>query len=168
MSLRQLLLKPLSPWCALIVALCVVALAVAGWFARIVYDGGHFSHYLLSAARGNAAAGVCQNLLYTTNPPLLDGTGSEFFAELAGIREGRPWVIGEPLQPRDPKRCVRIIITNEEGEALHLLLQEKEHPSEDRQFRLLSYTKITQLVAPPNGRPTTSVGDPEASEGRHR
>ena len=164
MRLRQLLHKPVSLW----LVLGVIALAFAAWLAVFVRPNLVSGESILAEGRGASAVGVGMDLITMGGSSRLDAPSLEFAADLLTIREGRPWVEGDRLRPGDPKRCVRIIITNEQGQAWHLLLQEKEHQSEGPQFRLLSYTKITRPVAPPNGGPTQSVGGSGAAGGRHR
>jgi hypothetical protein len=143
MNLRQLLHKPLSAWRALGVVLGVIALAVAAWFAVIVYDAISFTEGIRYEERSNRSARVGKELIRTTNSTMLDGTSREFTADLASILGGRPWVTGERPRPGDRRGCVRLIITNEEGQALHMLLQD-EYASGGWRFRLLSYRKIAQ------------------------
>jgi hypothetical protein len=167
MSLRQLLHKPVWAWRVI----GVIALVVATWSVvlghRVIVNGGVITGASMrDEARRLDAASTCKDLIDTTKPTTLDGIGMEFLADLASIREGRPWVTGEPPRPGDRRGCVRIVITNELGQALHLLLQD-EYASGGFHFQLVSYTKITHIAAP-NGGPTTPVGDSGASGGRHR
>jgi hypothetical protein len=162
MSLRQLLHKPDPAW----YLLGVIALAVAAWFAVIVHRGDLVVASMRDEARSCAAVIVAKDLIYTTNSTRLDGTSTEFTRDLASILEPPAVHIDQP-RPGDPRGSVRVILTNDLGQALHILLQD-EYASEGFRFRLLSYRKITQPVAPPNGGPTTSAGDSGASEGHRR
>ena len=163
MSLRQLLHKSDPGW----YLLGVIALAVAAWGAVVVHRGQLVVASMQYELRSCESGSVGKELIRTTNSTMLDGTSREFTADLASIVEGRPWVIEDRPRRRDLEGCVRLTITNELGQALHMLLQD-EYASEGFRFRLLSYRKITQPVAPPNGGPTMSVGDSGAREGRHR
>ena len=165
MSLRQLLHKSDPGW----YLLGVIALAVAAWGAVVVHRGQLVVASMQYELRSCESGSVGKELIRTTNSTMLDGTSRKFTADLASIlgEERRPWETGEQPRPGDRRGWVRLIITNEQGQALHMLLQD-EYASEGFRFGLLSYKKITQPVAPPNGGPTTSVGDSGASEGRHR
>jgi hypothetical protein len=149
------------------VILGVVALAVGACLAVIVYRGLLTGASMRDEQRRSYAGSVGKELIHTMNSTNLDGITREFTADLASIAEGRPWVYEVRPRRGDRRGCVSIILTNDEGGALVMLLQD-EHAWGGIRFRLLSYTKITQPVAPPNGGPTTSVGDSGASEGRHR
>jgi hypothetical protein len=164
MNLRQLLRKPLTTW----QALGVIVLVFGAWFAiQVFYDLHRVRAGMEEELRSCEADVVVQELIHGTNSPMLDGRSGAFNADLAIIREGHPWARNEPPRPGDRSGCVRMIITNKQGQALHLLLQE-EHAPEGVRFRLLSYKKIAQPVAPPNGGPATSVGDSGVTGGRHR
>jgi hypothetical protein len=145
MRLRQLLHKPVLLW----LALSVIAMAVAARCAVFVHRNLVSGESLAAEARGASAVGVGMDLIIAGDSSRLDAPSLVFASDLLAIREGRPWVEGDRLQPGDPKRCVRITLTNEQGQALHLLLQENEDQSERRRFRLLSYTKLVQPVASP-------------------
>jgi hypothetical protein len=171
MSLRQLLHKPLTTP----LALGVIVLIFGAWFAiQIRYDSTHYLAGMQDEARSSRAFSIGMELINTVNSTNLVGTTKEFTADLASFLDPIPWA-QEPYprvnvdRPRgeDPRHCVHVILTNDLGHALDLLLQD-EYARGDIRFRLLSYRTITQPVAPPNGGPTTSVGDSGASEGRHR
>ena len=166
MSLRQLLHKPVSAWHVI----CLMALGVAARFGVISCDPTG----MRDEVRSCLAVSIGKELIDTMNSTNLDGITKEFTADLASFLDPYPWApelypyvhVGQPRR-EDRRGCVRVILTNDVGHALDLLLQD-EHARGDVRFRLLSYRKITQPGASPNGGPTPSVGDSGASGGRHR
>jgi hypothetical protein len=149
-------------------ALAVIVLASVAWFTvHLLRDCYRYKAWRDYQRTCIEAAIVVQDLIYGTNSTMLDGRSREFNADLASILEGQPGVERERPQPGDRRSWVRFVITNGQGQALRLLLQ-GEYASGGWRFRVLSYRKIAQAVAPPNGGPTMPVGDSGASEGRHR
>jgi hypothetical protein len=149
MSLRQQMHKPVSAWHVL----ALMALGVAAWFGAIFYDTAG----LQVDARRCRAESVGRELIHTMNSTNLDGITKEFTADLASILEPHPWMHVDPPRREDRKNYVRVRIGNYLGQALVMLLQDKGWWGGYR-FRLLSYERITQPVAPPNGGPTRPSG----------
>jgi hypothetical protein len=142
MSLRQLLRKPLTTW----QELGVILLVFGVWFTiQVLHDWNRASAAMQYELRSCQSGAVGRDLIRTTNSTMLDGTSEEFTADLASIlgEERGPWQTGERPRPGDRRGWVRLIITNEQGQALHMLLQD-EYASGGWRFRLLSYRKIAQ------------------------
>jgi hypothetical protein len=91
-------------------------------------------------AREARALSVGYDLINTTNSAMLVGADSDFMADLAGILGWPTWREIDRSPPPDRRAVVRLILTNDQGQALHMQLQD-EFPS--GQLRLLSYQKIT-------------------------
>jgi hypothetical protein len=99
----------------------------------------------LNAARRPArevrALSVGYDLIHATNSTMLVGASPEFRADLASILAWSTWRDIDRSPPRDPWAVVRLIITNDHGQALHMRLRD-EFQSEE--LRLLSYRRITE------------------------
>jgi len=92
-------------------------------------------------AREVRALSLAYDLIHATNSTMLVGAGPEFRADLAGILAWTTWRDIDRSPPRDPWAVVRLIITNDRGQALLMRLRD-EYPSE--QLRLLSYRRIAE------------------------
>ena len=120
----------------------VLGLIVLG-FAALVYRAYLAGGSMRDEARRSYAGSVGKELIHTMNSTNLDGITKEFTAVLASFRETRPWVYEDRPRRGDRRGCVGVTLTNDLGQALHLLLQDERAWGEIR-FRLLSYSKITQ------------------------
>ena len=122
----------------------------------------------LNNARGPArearALSIGYDLRNTTNSTMLVGATPEIRADLASILGWGTWDLIDRSPPRDPWAVVRLILTNNHGQALHLRLRD-EYPSE--RLRLLSYRTITepggaanrsQPVGPQTNRTSAAAG----------
>jgi hypothetical protein len=113
------------------------------------------------------ALSLAYDLIQTTNSTKLVGGGPEFRADLANILAWPTWRDIDRSPPRDPRAVVRLIITNDHGQALHMRLRD-EFPSE--QLRLLSYRRITEPSGAANRsqpvRPVTNQTSAAAGSGR--
>jgi hypothetical protein len=146
----------------------LIALAGLACFAVFVYPASLYMAGMEYERRQARAADVGMDLIHRTNSTMLDGASREFTADLASILGGgHPWRDIDRPRPGDRRGCLRLIVTNDDGRALVMLLQD-EYASGDWKFRLLSYRKSPQPVASPNGGPAMPAGDSGASEGRHR
>ncbi len=98
---------------------------------------------------------------------MLVGASPEFRADLASILAWSTWQEIDRSPPSDPWAVVRLIITNDHGQALHVRLRD-EFPSQ--QLRLLSYRSITELGGAANRsqpvRPVTTQTSAAAGSGR--
>jgi hypothetical protein len=90
-------------------------------------------------ARETRALAIGYELRNTTNSTKLIGADPKFRADLASILGGVAWNLIDRSPPRDAWAVVRLIITNDQGQALRLSLKD-EYPSE--RLRLLSYRRI--------------------------
>jgi hypothetical protein len=99
-------------------------------------------------AREARALSVAYELRRTTNSTMLVGASSEFTADLASILGRVTWDLIDRSPPRDPWAVVRLILTNDQGQALHMRLRD-EYPS--AQLRLLSHRRITEPSGAANG-----------------
>jgi hypothetical protein len=103
-----------------------------------------WSRNSLNAARRPAreirALSLAYDLIQTTNSTKLLGGGPEFRADLAEILGWPAWRDIDRSPLGDPWAVVRLIITNDHGQALQMRLRD-EFPSD--RFRLLSYRRIT-------------------------
>jgi hypothetical protein len=92
-------------------------------------------------AREVRALSLAYDLIHATNSTMLVGAGPDFRADLASILTWSTWRDIDRSPPRNPWAVVRLIITNDHGQALHMCLRD-EYPSE--RLRLLSYRRITE------------------------
>jgi hypothetical protein len=120
-------------------ALLVVALGV-------LYSLNGLEH-ARRPAREIRALSVAHDLINKTNSTLLDGTSQEFTADLASILTWPTWREIDRSPPRDARAVVRLVLTNDHGQALHMRLRD-EYPS--GHLRLLSYRRITEPGGPAN------------------
>jgi len=111
----------------------------------VVALGGLYSLDGLDRARRPAreirALSVAYDLIHTTNSTLLDGTSREFTADLVSILSWPTWREIDRSPPRDARAVVRLVLTNDHGQALQMRLRD-EYPS--GHLRLLSYQRITE------------------------
>ena len=91
-------------------------------------------------AREVRALALAYALIQATNSTMLVGAGPEFRTDLANVLAWPTWRDIDRSPPRDTWAVVRLIITNDHGQALHMRLRD-EFPSE--RLRLLSYRRIT-------------------------
>ncbi len=133
---------------------CIVALSIV-----VAFAAGAWLRNTLNTARRPArevrALSLAYGLIHATNSTMLVGAGPEFMADLASILAWPTWRDIDRSPPRDPWAVVRLIITNDHGQALHMRLRD-EYPSE--RLRLLSYRRITE----PGG--AANRGQPVGSE----
>ena len=92
-------------------------------------------------AREARVLSLAYDLIRATNSTMLVGASPEFRADLASILAWSTWRDIDRSPLRDPWAVVRLIITNDHGQALHIRLRD-EFPAE--QLRLLSYRRITE------------------------
>jgi hypothetical protein len=126
------------------ILLCVIALAILVIVAAALW----FRSSLNTArrpARETRALSVGYELRNTTNSTMLVGAGPEFRADLASILGWGTWDLIDRSPPRDPWAVVRLILTNDHGQALRL---QDEFPS--GRLRLLSYRRIAEPSGPAN------------------
>jgi hypothetical protein len=126
----------------------LVAVAASFWFRGWINAERR-------AAREVRALSVGYELRNTTNSTMLVGATPAFRADLASVLGQGTWNLIDRSPPRDPWAVVRLVLTNEHGEALHMRLRD-EYPS--GHLRLLSYRRITE----PNG--TANRSQPIQSE----
>src|SRR5438445_669488 len=93
------------------------------------------------------ALSVGYELRHTTNSTMLVGASPEFRTNLESILGWATWDFIDRSPPRDPWAVVRLILTNDHGQALHMRLQ-TEYGSD--RLRLLSYRKIPEPGGPAN------------------
>jgi hypothetical protein len=146
--------------------LCVIALAIPVAVAAALW----FRSSLNTArrpAREIRALEVGDELRNTTNSTRLVGSSPEFTADLASLLGQMTWNLIDRSPPPDPPAVVRLILTNDHGQALHLRLQD-EFPSE--RLRLLSYRRIAEPDSAANRsqpvRPETNSTSAAAGSGR--
>jgi hypothetical protein len=94
-------------------------------------------------AREARVHSVGYELSRTTNSTMLVGATPEFRADLASLLGWTTWDLIDRSPPRDPWAVVRLVLTNDHGQALHMRLRD-EYPS--GRLRLLSYRRITEPV----------------------
>jgi hypothetical protein len=145
----------------------LIALVLAVWFGFILRDANRYMAGMEDERRRSHAGSLGMELRRTMTSTNLDGISREFTADLASIVEGSAWEYVDRPRRGDGRGCVSVVITNDLGQALVMLLQD-EYASEGWKFRLLSYKKTTQPVAAPNGGPTPSVTNSGVTGGRHR
>ena len=132
--------------------LCVIALTIP-----VVVAAALWLRTSLDIARRPAreirALAVGYELRNTTNSAGLVGATPQFRADLASILGWATWDLIDRSPPRDSGAVVRLILTNDHGQALHMRLRD-EFPS--GHLRLLSYRKITGPDGPAHrGQPTS-------------
>ena len=117
-------------------------------------------------AREIRALSVAYDLINTTNSLLLDGTSREFTVDLARVLAWPTWREIDRSPPRDARAVVRLVLTNDHGQALHMRLRD-DYPS--GHLRLLSYRRITEPDGPANRNqpvgPETNRTPPAAGSG---
>jgi len=121
----------------------LVALVVAVLFGVALRDALRFTAGMKDELRRSHAGTLGRELALTMNSTNLDGMSREFTADLASIVEGSPWAYVDRPRRGDGRGCVTVVLTNDPGQALVMLLQD-EYASEGWRFRLLSYKKTTQ------------------------
>ena len=92
-------------------------------------------------ARETRALSVGYELRKMTNSTMLVGATPEFRADLASILGWPTWNLIDRSPPRDPWAVVRLVLTNDHAQALHMRLRD-EYPS--GRLRLLSHRRITE------------------------
>lgn len=109
-------------------------------------------------AREIRALSIGYELRNRTNSIMLVDATPEFRADLASIVSWGAWDFIDRSPPRDPWAVVRLVLTNDHAQALHMRLRD-EYPS--GRLRLLSYRKIS----PPSGaaNQNQSVGSEKSS-----
>jgi hypothetical protein len=121
--------------------LCVIAFPIVAVVAVFLVSGS--LDKARRPAREMRALSVAYELINTTNSTLLDGTSPEFTADLASVLASPTWRMVDRSPPADRRGVIRLILTNDHGQALHMRLQD-ERGSGDFRFRLLSYQRITE------------------------
>jgi hypothetical protein len=133
--------KQLSLMGTILAFVAVVLIAVA--FAVVVVRND-FENAVGWEIRECNAACVGKDLINTTNSANLDGISAEFKRDLASILAWPTWVTGgDHSPPREPRGVVRLVLANEQGEALHMRLQDVR----SGRFRLLNYRKTTGYLS---------------------
>jgi hypothetical protein len=126
---------------------CVVASAIPVVVAVVFW----FRSSLNAArrpAREARALSVAYELRHTTNSTMLVGASPEFRTDLATILGSVTWDLIDRSPGRDPWAVVRLILTNDQGQALHMCLRD-DYPS--GQLCLLSYRRTTEPNGAANG-----------------
>ena len=118
---------------------CIVGLAIPVVVAAVFWFRSALN-VARRPAREARALSVGYELRRTTNSTMLAGATPEFRADLAIILGWATWDLIDRSPPRDPWAVVRLILTNDHGQALHMRLR-AEYPS--GRLRLLSYQTIT-------------------------
>ncbi len=143
--------------------LCVIALAISVVVGAILWFRSSLN-IARRPAREIRALRVGYELRTTTNSTMLVGASPEFRVDLASILGWGTWDLIDRSPPRDPWAVVRLILTNDHGQALQLRLQD-EFPS--GQLRLLSYRRVadqggaanrSQLVRSETNRTSAAAG----------
>jgi hypothetical protein len=140
---------------------CIIALAIPVIVAAVFWFRSSLNTSR-RAAREIRALSVSYELRHTTNSNMLVGAGPQFRADLARILDWGTWGLIDRSPPGDPWAVVRLILTNDHGQALHLRLRD-EYPS--KRLRLLSFRTITggaanrsQPVRPETNRTSAATG----------
>ena len=120
--------------------LCAIGLPIAAVIAVVLFLGS--LERARRPARAIRALSLGYELIHTTNSTQLNGTTTEFTADLASILASPTWRMLDQSLPPDRRGVIRLILTNDQGQALHMRLQD-EYPSGGFRFRLLSYRRIT-------------------------
>ncbi len=135
-----------------------------GSVSLVVATGAFWSRGSLNTsrrpARESRALAVGYELRSTTNSTRLIGVSPEFRADLAWILGGMTWNLIDRSPPGDPWAVVRLIITNDHGQALHMSLKD-EYPLE--RLRLLGYRKIAGPGGPENSTQPVRAQNPAPS-----
>ena len=126
-------MKTRTLFCTVAVAIPVVVAAVF-WFRSSLNTARR-------PAREARALSVGHELRQTTNSAMLVGATAEFRADLASILGWTTWDLIDRSPPRDPWAVVRLILTNDHGQALHMRLRDEYRSG---RLRLLSYRRITE------------------------
>jgi hypothetical protein len=130
------------------IAVPVLVVIVAGYWFRSWLNGER------REARESRALSMGYELRNTTNSVMLVGAPPEFSADLASILGCATWALIDRSPGHDPWAVVRLILTNDHGQALQMRLRD-EYPS--KRLRLLSYRKITKPGGGANrGQPVRS------------
>ena len=119
----------------IIAAAILVAFAVVFWLRDL--DTAR------RPAREARALNVAHDLIRTTNATMLLGTGPEFRTDLASMLTSSTWEMLDRSPPRDRWGSVRVVLTNDNGTALHMRLQQEGELGRFH-FRLVSYRMITE------------------------
>ena len=140
----------------LYVAMAVFLVTAAGFWFR------SWLNVERREAREMRALSMGYELRNTTNSTMLVGTTPEFRADLASVLGWVTWDLIDRSPPGDPWAVVRLILTNDHGQALHMRLRDEYPPG---RLRLLSYRKITdgpadrsQPVGPETNRTSAAAG----------
>src|ERR1044071_564388 len=118
---------------------CIIALSIPVAFAVVSLTSNSLNT-ARRPAREVRALSLAYDLIHATNSTMLVGAGSEFRADLASILIWPTWRDIDRSPPRDPWAVVRLIITNNHGQGLHMRLR-ADYPS--GRLRLLSYRRIS-------------------------
>jgi hypothetical protein len=90
--------------------------------------------------KGIYAISVGNELVQTTNSTKLTGVGAEFKTDLANLLASPSWPMLDRPQTDGTRGSIRLVLTNEQHQALHMQLQ-GDFASGEWRFRLLSYQK---------------------------
>ena len=116
-------------------AMAILVMIAAGFWLRSWLNAERLE------AREIRALSMGYELRNRTNSTTLVGVTPEFRTDLASVSGWGTWDLIDRSPPRDPWAVVRLILTNDHGQALHLSLRD-EYPT--GRLRLLSYRKITE------------------------
>lgn len=102
-------------------------------------------------ARESRALEIGHELRNTTNSMSLDGNTPQFTADVANLlSKGGTWSTIDRSGPREPWAVVRLLLTNNQGDALLIRLK-NEYPS--GRMQLLDYRKIAAPESSSNAIP---------------
>lgn len=105
-------------------------------------------------AREVRALAIGYDLIHTTNFQMLVDVGPGFRADLGRVLAWPAWREIDRSPPQDAWAVVRLIITNDHGQALRVRLHDK---FPEQKMRLLAYQRI------PESESETNQGQPERS-----
>jgi hypothetical protein len=122
-------------WIIGIIALATIAVFVVTLFRNIDKARLH--------SKAIHAISVGHELIETTNSTMLTGVSAEFKADLASILATSTLPMLDRSATDASRSSIRLILTNDQHQALHLELK-GDYESKEWRFRLLSYQKISE------------------------